>query len=171
VENAPVLRKLEKVAYLGHRFEVADGVASALDGAFGEVFGWLGRQGVRPSEAPFVRFHELDPDGGPLTLEVGIVADLTPRPGDPLVAASLPAGRFVTYTHHGAYRSATEPDLAAARALLERWAGDRGLELARRRTPRGDAVACYLERYLVGPDQEPDHSRWRTELAYLVAWP
>jgi hypothetical protein len=171
VESEPVLTLIEERPYLGHRFEVTDGVAAAVDGAFAEVFGWLGGIGVRPTEAPFIRFHELDPEGAPLALEVGIVADLVPAPGDPLAPATLPAGRFVTYLHHGAYRSEAEPDLAAARARLEGWAGARGLELDRDATARGSAPGCYLERYLVGPAEEPDHSRWRTELAYLVAWP
>jgi hypothetical protein len=126
---------------------------------------------LRAIEAPFIRYLEVDAAGAPLALEVGVVAEVEPGPGDPLVPATLPAGRFVTYLHHGAYRSASEPDLAAARARVEGWAGERGLELDRRATERGSAPGCYLERYLVGPDEEPDHSRRRTELAHLVAWP
>jgi effector-binding domain-containing protein len=170
-KNEPRLRTIEETPYLGHRFEVTGGVNDAVDRAFGEVFGWLGGAGVRAGEAPFIRFHELDAEGAPLTMEVGVVADAAPGPGDPLVPATLPAGRFITYLHHGAYRSESEPDLAAARARVEGWAADRGLELDRRATDRGRALGCYLERYLVGPNEEPDHSRWRTELAYLVAWP
>jgi hypothetical protein len=115
-------------------------VSDAVDGAVAAVFGRLGRAGVRPSAAPFIRFHELAAEGG-LTMEVGVVAAADPGEGDPLVPATLPAGRFVTYLHHGAYRSSTEPDLVAARARVERWAAERGLELD------------------------------RTAVAYLVAWP
>jgi hypothetical protein len=43
--------------------------------------------------------------------------------------------------------------------------------VSRRPTDRGSAIGCYLERYLIGPNEEPDHSRWQTELAYLVTWP
>jgi hypothetical protein len=171
MENGPTLRAIEETPYLGHRFEVTDGVDEAVDSAFGKVFGWLAGARVRAREAPFIRYLEVDAAGAPLALEVGVVADVAPGPGDPLVPATLPAGRFVTYLHHGAYSGETEPGLAAARARVEGWAADRGLELDRTPTDRGRALGCYLERYLVGPDEEPDQTLWRTELAYLVAWP
>jgi hypothetical protein len=171
VGRSPELRSIAARPYLGHRFEVPGAVGEAVDGAFATVFGCLGEAGATPTEAPFNRFHELGPDGTPLAMEVGVVADFEPGPGDPLAAATLPAGRFVTYLHHGAYRSETEPDLAGARALLEDWAAARGLRLSRRPGERGTEIACYLERYLVGPAEEPDQALWRTELAYLVDWP
>ena len=59
--------------------------------------------------------------------------------------------------HVGPYRSATEPDLAAGRAPLEAWADAQGLA-------RGD----YVEHFVKGPVEEPDHAQWETELAYLT---
>lgn len=37
-----------------------------------------------------------------------------------------------------------------------------------RATDRGQALPCCLERYLVGPVDEPDFTNWETEFAYLI---
>jgi len=75
----------------------------------------------------------------------------------------------VTFLHVGPYNSATTPDLAAARAMLDGWMDRHGIALDRRATDRGVVLGGCVERYLTGPVQEPDHSRWQTELAYLTA--
>jgi hypothetical protein len=50
-----------------------------------------------------------------------------------------------------------EPDLAGGRATLQAWADAQGLA-------RGD----YVETFVKGPVEEPDHGRWETEPAYLT---
>jgi effector-binding domain-containing protein len=90
--------------------------------------------------------------------------------GDRRVRAEiLPAGRYVTFLHVGPYRSTTEPDLAVARSTLLDWATEHGIALDRRETDDGSALGGCVERYLIGPVDEPEHSRWETELAYLAA--
>jgi hypothetical protein len=41
---------------------------------------------------------------------------------------------------------------------MRAWAADRGIALD----------GC-VERYLIGPIDEPDYSKWETEVAYLIA--
>jgi len=48
-------------------------------------------------------------------------------------------------------------DLAAAHATLQAWMDAQGL-----------ARAGHVEHYLSGPNEEPDFTRWQTELAYLT---
>jgi hypothetical protein len=145
------------------------GVAAAVDTGFSELFRWLGEQGVEPAGPPLIRYLEVDVDGGPLELEVGVpVADDVS--GDERVHAdALPAGRYVTLLHAGPYRHAPEPDLAAARVAMQDWARSRGVVLDSRTTDRGSAWGCYVERYLIGPVDEPDYSKWETQLMYLAS--
>jgi effector-binding domain-containing protein len=153
--------------YLGIAGEITDGVPAFVDRAFPELFGWLREHAVEPAGTPFIRYRELDPDGEPHAIEVGApVSD--EAEGDGRVRAdALPAGRYVTYIHVGPYRHETQPDLAASRERLIRWAAEHGVVYSRE-TDRGSTLPCCLERYLIGPVEERDFSKWETEFAYLV---
>lgn len=167
--HEPQVEARPEQRYLAIRRQVTDGVPAAVDAAFPALFRWLGEHGVPPAGIPFIRVLEVDAAGEPLELEVAVpvAGDV---PGEAGVRADrLPAGRYATLLHVGPYRSTTEPDLAAARATLQAWAEREGLALARRDTERGSALRAYAERYLTGPVDEPDHAKWQTELAYLVA--
>jgi hypothetical protein len=98
---------------------------------------------------------------GPMDVEVGVV---TPGPveGDGRVTADvLPAGRYaaLTYLNHG---------LRANRALLD-WVQEQGLQLDRADSEAGDRFACRYELYLTDPRSERMKTRWRIELAMLLA--
>ena len=82
-------------------------------------------------------------------------------------ASTLPGGDYITLLHVGPYRSDSLPDLGDARAELVAWADEN--EVAYRSdTPRGIELACALERSEVGPVDEEDFTKWRTEFAYLI---
>jgi effector-binding domain-containing protein len=130
----------------------------AADSGFPELFRWLGDHGVEPSGPLLIRYLELDEDGEPLEIELGVPVGAA-VPGDGRVRAGvLPPGRYATLLHVGPYRSTTAPDLKAAHAALRDWADKRGVALD----------GC-VEHYRIGPVEEPDHSKWETELAYLTA--
>ena len=67
----------------------------------------------------------------------------------------------------GPYRSDSLPDLGDARAALVAWADDNGVTYGSE-TPRGLELACALEQFQVGPVDEEDFTKWRTEFAYLI---
>jgi effector-binding domain-containing protein len=153
----PVIKRRPAQPYLGIAGEITDGVPAFVDRAFPELFGWLREHGVKPAGPPFIRYGEVDSEGEPLELAVGVPVSGDTK-GDELVRHdSLPAGRYLTYLHVGPYRSETQPDLAAARQRLLSWAEDRGL-----------AIRGCLEHYRIGPVEEPDFTKWETELAYLI---
>src|SRR5215212_2834466 len=102
--NSPQVSQRPQQPYFGLRQQVNGTVQQAVDGAFPELFRRLGRQRVRPSGPPFIRFLELD-----------------------AATAALPPGRYATLVHVGHYRHDTEPDLAAARARLIGWIKDQGM--------------------------------------------
>lgn len=168
--HEPQLKRHAAMPYVAiPRHVTEQRVAAAVDTAFPELFRWLTEQSVEPAGPPFIRFLEVDMDGEPLELEVGVpLADAVS--GDERVhAGALPAGRYVTLLHAGPYRHATEPDLAAARVAMQHWARRQGVVLDSRTTDRGTAWGCYVERYLIGPVDEPDYCKWETELMYLAS--
>jgi hypothetical protein len=153
--------------YVAVHREVTDGIPAAVDSAFPELFGWLGAHGVAPAGPPFLRVTEVDPDGTPLELECAApVADDAVATA-PVRRGVLPAGRYVTLVHVGPYRSETARDLGAAREDLEAWIAGQGIVTARP-SARGSSPACAVDRLEVGPDSEPDPSRWRTALELLI---
>jgi effector-binding domain-containing protein len=149
--NEPQISERPAFPYIGMRRRVTDGIAAAVDGAFPELFRRLGQAGVQPAGPPFIRFVSVDDEDEPTELELAV----------PVAAEAatdtLPAGRYATLVHVGPYRHATEPDLAVARATLQDWAERRGLTLS-----------GYLEHYRIGPVEDPDYTKWETELAFLL---
>lgn len=150
--------------YLGITRRVTHGVPAAVDQAFPALFAWLGEHGVAPAGPPFIRTREIDERGEPLELDVAVpVASAVEGDGE-VRADVLPAGRYLTALHVGPYRSQTATDLGDARAALLRHADERGLVYA-----RGAELPCAVEHFRIGPVDTPDHTRWETELAYLLA--
>ena len=163
----PRIQQRAAQPYLGIAGPVTNGVPAFADRAFPELFGWLGEHGVAPEGPPFIRYRQIDRDGEPLDLEVGVPVSGDAEGDGRVRAGALPAGRYLTLIHVGPYRSKQLPDLAVARARLMSWAAEHGIVYSRE-TDRGSALACCLEHYLVGPVDEPDFTKWETEFAYLV---
>jgi effector-binding domain-containing protein len=163
----PQIEQRPAQPYLGIAGRITDGVPAFVDKAFPELYRWLGEHGLEPSGPPFIRFRELDSDGEALEIEVGAPVE-DHADGDARVhAGSLPAGRYLTLIHRGPYRSASRPDLATAREQLIAYAATQGI-VHSRATGHGMTLPCALERYLIGPVEEPDFNKWETEFAYLV---
>jgi DNA gyrase inhibitor GyrI len=128
-----------------------------------ELFGWLGARGVAPAGPPFFRYHVIDMDRQ-LQVEAGIpVASAAEDDGD-VHSGTLPAGRFAVMTHAGA------PDtLVSANGELLNWAQERGLAFDVSQTEAGEKWGCRVEFYLTDPAEQPDVSKWQTELAFRLA--
>jgi effector-binding domain-containing protein len=128
-----------------------------------EVFAWLGQQGVPPAGPPFWKYNVIDMDRR-LEVEAGVPL-AEPVPGDDRVlAAVLPAGRYATLRHVG------HPDtLMAATAALLDWAAAKGLKWDMSPSPGGERWGCRLEVYHSDPANEPDMTKWVTELAFRLA--
>ena len=165
--RAPQIAERAAQPYLAIWCHVTSGVPAAVDPAFPELFGWLGRHGVEPAGPPFIRIHEVDAAGEPLELEVAAPVDGEGPADERVRRDALPAGRYVTMVHVGAYRSETEPDMGDARAALIAWMEERGIAYSRA-SERGRALPCAVDHLLVSPGTEPDYSKWETELAYLI---
>ena len=81
-----------------------------------------------------------------------------------LVAGVLPAGRYATAIHVG------HPDsLVGAVAGLLEWADGQGLHWDMTDTPDGERWGSRLEIYLTDPAEQPDMSKWETQLLFRLA--
>ena len=162
----PQIEQRPAQPYLGIAGRITDGVPAFVDKAFPELFRWLGEHGIDAERPAFIRFRELDPDGEPLEIEAAAPVEAEAQGDERVSAGTLPAGRYLTLLHRGPYRSESAPDLAAAREQLIGCAANTGSSTAEK--PPTAPPSLRLERYLIGPVEEPDFTKWETEFAYLV---
>jgi DNA-binding transcriptional MerR regulator len=119
-----------------------------------------------PAAGPAVAYYEDDviDMARELEMEAGVPVATAVGGDGQMVTGVLPAGRYATLTHVG------HPSelMAATKALLD-WAAGQGLTWDVTPGEDGDRWACRLENYLTDPDQEPDMSKWVTQLAFKLA--
>jgi hypothetical protein len=128
-----------------------------------KIFGWLGARGIQPAGPPFFRYHIVDMERE-LLVEAGVpVAVPVAEDGSEVRCGILPPGEFVVLTHTGA--PATLPDATAE--LLD-WAAARGLAWDSYQTGIGEEWVCRVEFYLTDPAEQPDTSKWQTQLAFRL---
>jgi effector-binding domain-containing protein len=128
-----------------------------------EVFGWLGARGIEPAGAPFLRYDVIDMERR-LEVEAGVPVAATVAADGEVLAGVLPAGRYATVTHVGEFGG-----LVAATAALLDWAAEQGLAWDVTDTPEGQRWGCRLEVYQTNPAEEPDPSKWETQLLFRLA--
>jgi effector-binding domain-containing protein len=128
-----------------------------------DVFGWLGAHGIAPAGPPFLRYNIIDMERQ-LEIEAGVpVASAVEGDGE-VKAGTLPAGRFAVAIHIGAPQTLQE-----ATAALLAWAAARDLTWDVSETEAGQKWGCRLEVLLTDPSQQPDVSKWETQLAFRLA--
>lgn len=95
-----------------------DGIGDFLGGAFGEVMGLLGRQGLAPAGSPFGRYV-VTADG--FDVEAGFPVPPGVLPGGRVEVSSLPGGVTAHTLHVGGYG-----DVAAAYEAVTGWLTENG---------------------------------------------
>jgi effector-binding domain-containing protein len=134
----------------------------AIPQGIGEVAAWLGKQGVAPAGAPFIRYLVIDMEAL-LEIEVGFPV-ASSLPGDDRVRAGvLPAGRYASLIYTG-----IDNGIQGNWELLK-WGAEQGLVWDKWETEKGDAFGARFESFLTNPDEEPDRTKWETEVAITVA--
>jgi effector-binding domain-containing protein len=111
-----------------------DGIAAFLGGAFGEVMGLFGSQGVRPSGPPFARYEMR---GEAILIEAGFPFEGDLRPVGRVEVTTLPGGSALVVLHRGAYS-----EVAAAYAAAEAWLAENDWQ----------STSPAWEAYLDGPE-------------------
>jgi effector-binding domain-containing protein len=128
---------------------------------FPDVFGWLEVRGVEPAGAPFFRYHAIDMESA-LEVEAGVPVppnSAVPASDEDVTAGALPAGRYVVteYTGH-------PEGLVQVTADLLAWAAQQNLEF----DEQDGRWAGRVEFHLTNPAEEPDMTRWETQLAFKL---
>jgi hypothetical protein len=161
--TAPKLEDRHEQQYAGIRTRAAmKDLPDVIPELLGDTFAWLDAHGAPPAGPPFIRYHVIDM-AAMLDVEIGVpVANALT--GDGRVSAGvLPAGRYATLVYTGVRNG-----IAANAALLD-WGARQGLVWDRWVTEHGDAFGARLETFLTDPEEEPDATKWETEVAIRVA--
>ncbi len=126
-------------------------IGAVLREVLPEVWRHIEHHEGRPAGPPFTRYHDYA--DGRVDLEAGIPVESPLPEGGRVRAGELPGGRVVTTVHVGPYEKLPE-----AHDALHVWMREHG------HAPDGPQ----WEYYLTDPGEEPDSSRWRTELVWPI---
>ena len=163
MDVAPDITQRAAQPYAGISAWVPMSAVGSVADRIPEIFGWLGARGIAPAGPPFFRYHVIDMERQ-LLVEAGVPVAAVVEDDGEVRGGTLPAGRFAVMTHTGA----PETLMAPTGALLD-WAEARGLAWDVSQTDAGEKWGCRLESYLTDPAQQPDTSKWQTELAFRLA--
>ena len=139
-----------------------DGLPTAVDSAFSELFGWLAGQGMPPAGPPLIRYLVIDM-AGELQIELGVPVAAPVTASGRVQPSALPEGRYAVLRHTGPYDG-----LLASNAALLQWAQEKGIKLDTWDTPQGSAWRGRAEHYLTDPSREPDPAKFETDIAFLI---
>jgi effector-binding domain-containing protein len=160
---APEIETRTEQPYAAIKAQVSMAGIAAFAVRTGEVFGWLGARGLTPAGPPFLKFNVIDM-ARELEMENGVPVAAPVNGDDLMVAGVLPAGRYATVTHTGHPSELVE----VTGALLD-WGAEQGLTWDVSPSEDGDRWGARLEFYLTDPAEEPDMSKWQTQLAFRLA--
>lgn len=127
----------------------ANDLADAMGRLFQMVSSALRDQGVEAASAPFARYHSM---GATVDLEAGMIVNGRIRPDGQVQPGELPGGPAAIAVHTGPYET-----LRATHEAMRRW-----LEA----NPGQKANGGPWELYVTDPADEPDPTRWMTEVIY-----
>ena len=119
--------------------------------AFGTVMNAIAAQGLQPIGPPFGYYHGMPTEM--VDVEAGFPVAASIKPGDGVIASSLPGGRAVESLHVGPYDTLPE-----TYAEVQRRIEAEGLQ------PASDM----WEYYLTDPESEPDPATWQTRIVWPV---
>ena len=128
-----------------------------------EVFAWLKERGIAPAGAPIIRYHVIDM-AAHMDIEIGVPVATAVTGNGRINVGMLPAGRYASLVYTGDYSGLYE-----ANGVLIQWARDNGISWDVQETERGDAFGSRYESYITDPGEEPDSSKWQTEVAIKLA--
>ena len=127
-------------------------IGKVMGPAIGEVMSTVAAQAVGPT-GPVYSYHpRMDPDV--FDFDVGVPVGGPVEPAGRVRPGELPAVRVARAVYVGPYEG-----LGAAWGELDAWMRENG------HTP----APGLWERYLAGPESDPDPASWRTELNHPVA--
>lgn len=129
--------------------------------AIPRIYQWLGEHQFAPLGGPLYVYRHIGGPDDPVDLTVAVPVAEPVKPTDGLVLGSLPAGTYVIGRHVGA------PDeISAAFGEVKEWAASHRYRLDVLRDENGELWTGHAEHFLTDPSEEPDTSKWVTELLF-----
>ena len=121
-----------------------------------------GQKGVEADGAAFMRYYVINMPGK-LDIEIGVPVAAPVTGDDRVKAGVLPAGRYASLV----YTDVTKG--MEGNGVLIGWAEKNGIQWDRWDDPNGDAFRSRYEIFIDGPEEDPDPTNWRTEVAIKLA--
>ncbi len=137
-------------------------MAAELPPLMTEVFGWLGSRGIPSVGAPFWKYNTIDMPGN-LEIEVGVPTAELVTGDDRVLADVLPAGDYASVTHVG-----HPVELMDVTGALLSWAEQQSLIFDTSGSGSAERWVSRLEIYQTDPDEQPDMTKWQTQLAFRL---
>lgn len=155
IETPRIVETEAQAAAVIHITIPRDQISTVMGPAIQEIRAAASAQGLSPTGPFFAHHLKLSPEI--FDFEVGIPVSATLTPIGRVKPGELPAAKVIRTVYQGAYDG-----------LYQAWAEFGRLaetELGARIRKEGLTPGATLwERYLVGPESNPDPSMWRTEL-------
>ena len=126
-------------------------IKEVIGALFGEIMEYFTRNGIAPAGMPFTIYHEMDAER--LEMECGIPVASPVEGTERVRPGELPAGKVATVTHMGPYEQ-----LGQTWSALMKWVEEEGLQ----------AAGAPWEVYVTDPGEEPDQSKWRTDIFFPI---
>jgi effector-binding domain-containing protein len=161
--SAPEIVTRAEQPYVAIRGYVTMSEIGAFADRTGEVFGWLGARGLVPAGPPFLKYNVIDM-ARQLEIETGVPVAAPVDGGGEVISGVMPAGRYATVAHVG-----HPSELMGVTQTLLDWAAGQGLTWDMSPDADGERWGGRLEIYLTDPREEPDMSKWVTQLAFRLA--
>lgn len=161
--TAPKIEDRTARDYVGIRVQTPmDKMPDIIPQLIDECADWLTNKGITPKDAPFMRYYVIDMEKE-LDVEIGWFVDEKLSGDDRVNVVTLPAGKYAALV----YTDVTQ-GIEGNKVLIE-WAKENGIEWDAWDSDRGHAFASRIEIFLDGPEDDPDPTTWRTEVAIKVA--
>jgi effector-binding domain-containing protein len=159
--STPTIDERPEISYVGIRIQTPmKGMFKEIDKLRKQLDAWLQEKGIRPTGAPFLRYHVIDMEGE-MDVAYCVPVERGVRGEGRVTTDVLPAGRYASliYVGHG---------YTGNKTLVE-WARAHGYIWDRWDDPKGDGFRARYERYLTDSKIEPRKTKWDVEVAIKLA--
>lgn len=137
----------------------------SIDRSFATLYGWLASKGIEPSGAAFFRYNLIDMAGMmEIDFAAPVAVPVTVGKEEPVIAGTLPAGRYAQVTWTGPYQH-----LMDVNAVLIGWAREKRIVWDMEQTPVGDRFGSRIEVYENNPREVEDPKDLITTVAIRLA--
>ncbi|PZG15131.1 GyrI-like domain-containing protein [Nonomuraea aridisoli] len=162
--HMPQIIELPERPYVGVRATITMTTFGVVGDRIAGIIAWLAERGHHPADAPFFRYEEIDMAADRLVVQAGVPVAVPVEGEGDLFAAVLPAGRYVTESHHG------HPDqlFGVIESVLTR-VEEQGLTLDMTEKDGTEHWGCRLELYRTNPLEEPDLNNWDIDLQFRLS--